>query len=50
VFAKLRQFGDLSGELRKPVVSQHAQIPGPVRGVTNHENSANMSLYGYNLA
>jgi hypothetical protein len=34
----------------KPVVSYHAQISGPVHGVTTHENSTTMSLYGYGLA
>jgi hypothetical protein len=31
------------------VVSRHAQILGPVRGATTHENSATNSLYGYGL-
>jgi hypothetical protein len=34
----------------KPVVSYHTQIKGPVHGVTTHENSTAMSLYGYDLA
>jgi hypothetical protein len=34
----------------KPVISYHTQIEGPVHGVTTHENSATMSLYGYGLA
>jgi hypothetical protein len=34
----------------KPVVSYHTQIEGPVHGVTTHENSTTMSLYGYSLA
>jgi hypothetical protein len=34
----------------KPVVSYHTQIYGPVHGMTTHENSTTMSLYGYGLA
>jgi hypothetical protein len=34
----------------KSVVSNHTQIKGPVHGVTTHENSTTMSLYGYDLA
>jgi hypothetical protein len=33
----------------KPVVSHHIQIYGLVHGVTTHESSATMSLYGYDL-
>jgi hypothetical protein len=50
MFSGFRQFGPLSGGLRKPVVSHHAQIYGPVHGVTTHENSATMNQYGYDLA
>jgi hypothetical protein len=50
MFNGLRQFGALSGGLRKPVVSHDAQILGLVHGATTHENSATMSLYGYDLA
>jgi hypothetical protein len=34
----------------KPVVSYHSQIYGLVHGVTTHEDSTTMSLYGYGLA
>jgi hypothetical protein len=33
----------------KPMVSYHTQILGQVHGVTTHENSTTMSLYGYGL-
>jgi hypothetical protein len=50
MFHGFRQFGALSSGLQKPVVSHHTQIYGLVHGVTTHDNSATMSLYGYDLA
>jgi hypothetical protein len=50
VFRGLRRFGTLSDGLWKPVVSHHEQIYELVHGVATDENSATMSLYGYNLA
>jgi hypothetical protein len=34
----------------KPIVHYHTHIYGPVHGVTTHENSTTISLYGYDLA
>jgi hypothetical protein len=50
MFHGFRQFGALSSGLQKPVVSHHTQIYGLVHGVTSHDNSATMSLYGYDMA
>jgi hypothetical protein len=33
----------------QPVVSYHTPISGPIHGVTTHENSTTMSIYGYGL-
>jgi hypothetical protein len=33
-------------QCQKPVASYHTQMYGPVHGVTTHENSKTMSLYG----
>jgi hypothetical protein len=49
MFGGLQQFRALSSGLRKPVVSHHGQIYGPVHGAITHENSATMSLYRYDL-
>jgi hypothetical protein len=45
-----RQFGTVSGCSLQSLVCYHTQIEGPVHGATTHENSATMSLYGYDLA
>jgi hypothetical protein len=48
-FGGFRQFGAMSGGLRKACGRHHTQIEGPVHGATTHENSITMSLYGYGL-
>jgi hypothetical protein len=45
-----RKFGVVSGGSQQSLVCYHTQIKGPVHGVITHENSATMSLYGYDLA
>jgi hypothetical protein len=45
-----RQFEAMSGWSQQPLFCYHTQIYGPIHGVTTHENSIIMSLYGYDLA
>jgi hypothetical protein len=44
-----RQFGAMSGGLRKACGRHHTQIYGLIHGATTHENSTTMSLYGYGM-
>jgi hypothetical protein len=45
-----RQFGAVSSCSRQSLDCYHTQILGLIHGATTHENSATMSLYGYDLA